>query len=93
MRIANNFRDMLKGDYDIKVICNHHEIIKELDNIEDFESLSLEDKSMLLFFSGTDDLNKLVARDEGAVLKADEILKRFNYSLAFNNFGVMKLRM
>lgn len=60
---------MLTGDYDIKLICNHHETIKQLDNISDFETLDLEDKSMIIFFSGTDDLSTLVERDEGAQLK------------------------
>lgn len=54
---------MLTGDYDIKLICNHHETIKQLDNISDFETLDLEDKSMIIFFSGTDDLSTLVERD------------------------------
>lgn len=38
---------------------------------------------MIIFFSGTDDLNTMVARDEGAILKANEIIKKFHYSLAF----------
>lgn len=72
VRIANNFKEMLNTQkYDIKVICNHYEKIKELENIADFESLELENKSMIIFFSGTDDLNTIVARDEGAILKAN----------------------
>lgn len=48
---------------------------------------------MIIFFSGTDDLNTMVARDEGAILKANEIVKKFHYSLAFENYGVQKLRI
>ena len=52
---------MLKGgDYDIKIICNHHEKIEELSNISDFNDLNIEDQSILIFFSGTDDLNTLI---------------------------------
>lgn len=55
--------------------------------------MDLEDKSIIIFFSGTDDLSTLVERDEGAKLNTNEILKKFDYSLAFQNFGVQKLRM
>jgi hypothetical protein len=48
---------------------------------------------MLIFFSGTDNLNTLIAKDEKAVLKIDDLLKLFHYSLVFKDFGVQKLRM
>lgn len=71
------------GDYDIKVICNHHEKIEELSNISDFRDLDIENQSILIFFSGTDDLNTLIERHENAILKVADILKRFDYSLRF----------
>ena len=42
VRIANNFKEMLNGqDYDIKIICNHHQKIEKLENIVDFGSMDL----------------------------------------------------
>lgn len=75
---------MLKGkEYNIKIICNHHELIKQIENIHDFEHMDLDDKSVLIFFSGTDDLNTLISRDDKAVLKVEDVIKLFDYSLSF----------
>lgn len=55
--------------------------------------MDLEGRSVLIFFSGTDDLNTLIERDENAIMKVGDILKKFDFSLKFENFGVQKLRM
>lgn len=85
---------MIKGgDYDLKIVCNHHEDIVGIPQLFDFDSVNLEDKSVLIFFSGTDDLSKLIERDERAKLGIDEVIGLFDYSLQFRDFGVQKLRM
>ncbi len=45
--------------------------------------MNLEDKSVLIFFSGTDDLNTLVSRDDKAVLKVEDVINLFDNALSF----------
>ena len=55
--------------------------------------MSLEDKSMIIFFSGTDDLSTLINKDEKARVNVSEAHLLFDYAFAFENFGVQKLRI
>ena len=57
-------KDLIQGgEYDLKIICNHHEEVEGIPHLSDFDELNLEDKSVVIFFSGTDDLNSMIARD------------------------------
>ena len=97
VRIANNIKDMVEGfdedGYDIKILCNHHEEVPEIPQLLDFEDMSLEDKSMIIFFSGTDDLSTLINKDEKARVNVSEAHLLFDYAFSFENFGVQKLRI
>ena len=87
---------MIEGgdkEYDVRVLCNHHERVKELTTITDFDDTTVENKSMIIFYSGTDDLSTLIAKDEKARINVDEAYKMFNLALAFHNLGVQKLRI
>jgi hypothetical protein len=53
----------------------------------------LDEKSVIIFFSGTDDLSTLIERDQGAVLKTKDVINKFDYSIKFHKIGVQKLRI
>ena len=67
--------------------------MNELKTISDFDDVTVNEKSMIIFFSGTDDLSTLIAKDEKARLNVSEAYEMFDYSFAFENFGVQKMRI
>ena len=41
-------------------------MVNELKTITDFDDMSIDEKSMVIFYSGTDDLSTLIEKDEKA---------------------------
>ena len=57
---------MVDNDYDMRILCNHQEMVHEVQGLLDFDDVTLEDRSVLLFFAGTDDLETLISKDDRA---------------------------
>ena len=94
VRPADNISDLVKnGNYDLKILCNHHEQVEGMQELFEFDEVDLSDKSVLIFFSGTDNLEGMIARDEGAKLTLEQSISLFDFSLRFSDFGVQKLRL
>lgn len=51
------------GKYDQIMLCNHSNESYNLPQIENFSGVNLSQKSMLLFFAGTEDLSTLLEKD------------------------------
>jgi hypothetical protein len=53
----------------------------------------LNNKSLLIFFSGTDDLSTFIQKDEKSKWQLDEALQKFQCSIRISGTGVKQLRL
>ncbi len=53
----------------------------------------MKDSSVLIFFSGTDDLETFVEKDAKSKLSKEAAVGMFDCCMRFDGFGVKKLRI
>ena len=63
-----------KGTYDYILLCNHSAESYNLPQIESFTTLDLHEKSILIFFVGTDDLSNFIEKDENSKMTLEKSL-------------------
>jgi methyltransferase len=94
VRIAQNLTEMVEGgEYDHVLLCNHSTESYGLPQIENFTSVPLQEKSILIYFAGTEDLGTFIEKDVRAKWTLEEALKRFSYALKQCSLGVKQLRL
>lgn len=54
------------GNYDHVMLCNHTSESYGLPQIENFASVPLQEKSILIYFAGTQDLGAFIEKDQRA---------------------------
>lgn len=81
------------GSYDHVMLCNHSSESYGLPQIENFSSVALEEKSILIYFAGTQDLASFIEKDQRAKWTLEEAMHRFSYALKQSSLGVKQLRL
>ncbi len=75
------------------MLCNHSEENYGLPQIENFSNMLLQEKSILIYFSGMQDLSGFIEKDIRAKWNLEESLKHFSYALKQSSLGVKQLRL
>ena len=57
------------------------------------QTLLLDQKRVMIYFSGTDDLDQLIQRDPKPKVKIEEIIPNFDYAVKLPEIGVKQLRL
>ncbi|KAL4468345.1 hypothetical protein ABPG72_010746 [Tetrahymena utriculariae] len=99
VRLADNLSQVLKGEddlkYDIKFLINQgdHQQFSE-ESISETE-LDLENKNVVIVFSGYNNLESIIDSDEYTKLSGKEALNKFdaNFTIQKGRFGVKQLRL
>ncbi|KAL4427495.1 hypothetical protein ABPG74_015198 [Tetrahymena malaccensis] len=99
VRLADNLSQVFKGEddlkYDVKFLINQgdHQQFSE-ESISDTE-LDLENKNVLIVFSGYNNLESIIDSDEYTKLSGKEALNKFdaNFTMQKGRFGVKQLRL
>lgn len=79
--------------YDNVMLCNHSNESYGLPQLDNFEGIDLSNKSLLIFFSGTDDLSTFIQKDEKSKWQLEEAIQKFQYSIRISGTGVKQLRL
>jgi hypothetical protein len=75
VRIARNLKEMINGTaYDHAILCNHSNESYGLPQVDNFQNIDLNNKSLLIFFSGTDDLSTFIQKDDKSKWQLEETL-------------------
>ena len=92
VRIAHNLKEVVKG-YDTVMLCNHTDESHGLPEVTNVESLDLGEKRVMIYFSGTDNLDSLISRDPKPKWTLEETLSKIDYALKLAPSGVKQLRL
>lgn len=75
------------------MLCNHSSECYGLPQIENFTSVPLQEKSILIYFAGAQDLGNFIEKDQRAKWSLEEAVRHFSYALKQPSLGVKQLRL
>lgn len=93
--IAKNLKSIAESkQYDVKVLCDHSEQQSpSIARLHSFEGVDLAGKSMLIFFTGPDNIYKFIEKDQLSKISKEHLNSHLDYSFRLANLGVKQLRL